>query len=82
MAYGLLHDFLVGNTTRAYEYFGAHFTEVEINGRKDSGVIFRLYAPMAEDVSVIGSFNNWDIGAHKMNKVDLVGVWEVFIPGL
>ena len=82
MAYGLLHDFLTGNTTRAYEYFGAHFIASETEGKKERGVMFRLYAPLAEDVSVIGSFNNWDVGAHKMQKVDLVGVWEVFIPGL
>ena len=82
MAYGLLHDFLTGNTTRAYEYFGAHFIASETEGKKERGVIFRLYAPLAEDVSVIGSFNNWDVGAHKMQKVDLAGVWEVFIPGL
>ena len=82
MAYGLLHDFLTGNTTRAYEYFGAHFITSEADSKKQRGVIFRLYAPLAEDVSVIGSFNNWDVGAHKMQKVDLVGVWEVFIPGL
>ncbi len=82
MAYGLLHDFLTGNTTRAYEYFGAHFIASETEGKKERGVIFRLYAPLAEDVSVIGSFNNWDVGAHKMQKVDLAGVWEIFIPGL
>ncbi len=82
MAYGLLHDFLTGNTTRAYEYFGAHFIASETEGKKERGVMFRLYAPLAEDVSVIGSFNNWDVGAHKMQKVDLAGVWEVFIPGL
>ena len=82
MAYGLLLDFLTGNTTRAYEYFGAHFIATETEGKKERGVIFRLYAPLAEDVIVIGSFNNWDVGAHKMQKVDLAGVWEVFIPGL
>ncbi|MDD3207827.1 MAG: 1,4-alpha-glucan branching protein GlgB [Bacilli bacterium] len=82
MAFGLLHDFLVGNTTRAYEYFGAHFTALESDGVKVKGVIFRLYAPLADDVSVIGSFNNWDVTAHKMKKIDLAGVWEVFVPRL
>ena len=33
------------------------------------GVTFRLYAPSAWDVSVIGDFNNWDYGAHKMNRI-------------
>lgn len=82
MAYGLLHDFLLGNTTRAYEYLGAHFTHQDIDGKKVRGVMFRLYAPLAEDVSVIGSFNNWDVGAHKLKKVDSIGLWELFIPKL
>lgn len=78
MAYGILLDFLYGQTIDSYKYFGAHF---EKKGRV-KGVTFRLYAPCADDVSVIGEFNNWDVGAHKMNKVDDSGVWEVFIPHL
>jgi len=74
MAYGILYDFLMGQTIEAYKYFGAHFD--------DSGVTFRLYAPCADDVSVIGEWNNWDVGMHKMNKVDDSGVWEITIPGL
>lgn len=46
------------------------------------GVVFRLYAPMAEDVSVIGDFNNWDCKIHKMEKIDEAGVFEIFIPNL
>jgi 1,4-alpha-glucan branching enzyme len=46
------------------------------------GVIFRLYAPMASDVSVIGDFNNWDYGANKMEKIDASGIFECFIPNL
>ena len=49
---------------------------------KVNGVIFRLYAPMANDVSVIGDWNNWDPGIHKMRKVDDCGVYEIFIPNL
>ena len=93
MAYGLLYDFLMGQSTRAYEYFGAHFIEYQTKedaphkkGRKKTitvkGVVFRLYAPMADDVSVIGEFNNWDPRANKMTKVDDCGVWETFIPNL
>ena len=78
MAFGLVYDYLMGQCTDAYQYFGAHF---ESRDGKD-GVVFRLYAPMANDVSVIGDFNGWDVGAHKMNKIDDSGVWEVFIPGL
>ena len=78
MAFGLLYDFLMGQCIEAHNYFGAHFDKVN----KVDGVTFRLYAPSAWDVSVIGDFNNWDYGAHKMNKIDDCGVWEVFIPGL
>lgn len=73
MAFGLLYDYLMGQCIEAYNYFGAHFTE--------DGVVFRLYAPSADDVSVIGDFNNWDYGANKMKKIDDCGVWETTIPG-
>lgn len=101
MAYGLLYDFLMGQTIDAYHYFGAHFEERQFQEvhvvpaksknakprttKKDTivkGVIFRLYAPMASDVSVIGEWNNWDPRVHKMNKIDSSGVWEIFIPNL
>ena len=78
MAYGLLYDFYYGQTIDAYQYFGAHFIK---QGRK-KGVMFRLYAPYASDVSVIGEFNNWDVATHKMQKVDEGGVFELFIPHL
>ena len=101
MAYGLLYDFLHGQTIEAYNYFGAHFTKGEIEEEVDfplkkdpnkykkithkrliDGVMFRLYAPMASDVSVIGDFNDWNPYIHKMKKVDESGVYELFIPGL
>ncbi|MDY2728140.1 MAG: 1,4-alpha-glucan branching protein GlgB [Candidatus Onthovivens sp.] len=47
-----------------------------------SGVVFRLYAPLASDVSVIGDFNNRDPTANKMAKIDDSGVFETFIPNL
>ena len=49
---------------------------------KTEGVMFRLYAPCASDVSIVGDFNDWSMYAHKMNKVDDSGVWELFIPHL
>lgn len=44
--------------------------------------VFRLYAPLAQDVSVIGEWNNWTPGVHNMFKIDEAGVWEAIIPGL
>ena len=67
MAFGLLYDYLMGQCIDAYKYFGAHFEK-----RGDEyGVTFRLYAPCASDVSVIGEWNNWDVTKHKMNKIVL-----------
>lgn len=91
MTNDLLHEFLFGQTIESYNYFGAHFKTIETsikdkNGRKkkssEKGVMFRLYAPQAEDVSIIADWNNWDISGSKMNKVDISGVWELFIPSL
>ena len=78
MAFGLLYDFLNGQCIEAHNYFGAHFSEKG----KQKFVTFRLYAPMAEDVSVIGEWNNWDVTKDKMTKIDMCGVWEVTIPNL
>ena len=72
MAYGLLYDYLNGQCIEAHNYFGAHFSEKK-NGQ--TVVTFRLYAPMAEDVSVIGEWNGWDVTKDKMKKIDDCGVW-------
>ena len=78
MAYGLFYDYLVGQCIDAYTYFGAH---LEKRG-EEIGFVFRLYAPFASDVSVIGEWNNWDVRVDKMKKIDDSGAWEIFIPGL
>lgn len=46
-----LEQFYNGNEWYAYRYFGAHVTQ--------NGVVFRVYAPRAYKVSLIGSFNEW-----------------------
>ena len=57
-----LYVFHQGKNFRAYDFFGAHpFTE---GGKK--GFVFRVWAPHAEEVSVVGDFNSWDPAAHPM----------------
>jgi len=69
--------FYNGKTNSAYDYFGAH--RCEENG--EEGYVFRVWAPRAREISVVGDFNGWDRGAAKMSKLD-DAIWEVFIPGL
>lgn len=70
-------QYLQGHLPDAYKYFGAH--RMNFNGR--DGYLFRVYAPMARDISVIGDFNDWKPENGRMQKVDLNGLFETFIPG-
>lgn len=76
------HDiylFKEGNHHRLYDKFGAH---IMITG-KESGVVFALWAPNAENVSVTGDFNEWNKNSHLLKaREDGSGVWEGFIPGI
>ena len=70
--------FKQGNNCEAYRYFGAHL-ETRVG---ESGVVFRVWAPHAAAISVVGDFNSWKPGSHPMHKVDGDSVWELFIPGM
>ena len=47
-----------------------------------AGVCFRVWAPNAERVSVVGDFNGWDGRVHPMATLGASGVWELFVPEL
>ncbi|WP_437224068.1 alpha-amylase family glycosyl hydrolase [Planctomicrobium sp. SH661] len=47
----------------------------------DQGTAFRVWAPHAESVSVIGTFNDWDPQAHPMEQEEN-GNWFLDIPGV
>ena len=69
-------NYLHGHLPDAYKYFGAH--KVNRNGKE--GFFFRVYAPMAKSVSLIGDFNNWDALKGRMSKVHYLGLYEIFVP--
>ena len=69
--------FKQGNNQEAQRFFGAHLCEQE----GQPGAIFRVWAPHAKAVSVVGDFNSWVPGSHPMQSVE-EGVWELFIPGI
>ena len=69
----LFHE---GTAISAYEFMGAHATTRD----GVSGYMFRVWAPRALAVSVVGDFNFWDVNAHPMEKIT-DGIWECFLPG-
>lgn len=72
-----LRLFSDGDAVRAYDFLGAHF--MNLDGR--NGVMFRVWAPNAITVSLVGDFNNWNQKANYMYKIG-GGVWELFIENL
>jgi 1,4-alpha-glucan branching enzyme len=73
-----LYLFNAGRLRQAWRTLGA-VPEIR-NGI--AGVCFRLWAPNAERVSVVGDFNGWDGRVHPMATLGGSGVWELFIPEL
>ena len=73
-----LHLFGEGKHDRIYEKLGAHV--LTHGGRR--GVAFAVWAPSANQVSVVGDFNGWKGENHRMRRLGKSGVWELFIPGL
>ena len=70
------HLFHEGTARSAYEYMGAHAATHD----GMAGYMFRVWAPRAQAVSVVGDFNSWDAAANPMEKITQ-GIWECFIPG-
>mgnify|MGYP002802775114 FL=1 len=70
-----LYLFHQGTNVEAYRYMGIH--KETVNGKP--GMSFRVWAPNAASVSVVGDFNEWDTEKHPMEKVS-AGVWELLLP--
>ncbi len=82
--YSLITDYDVylfkeGKHYRIYEKLGAH--PLVVDGV--SGVYFAVWAPNASEVHVVGDFNNWKPGTHKLiPRKDASGIWEGFVGGV
>ncbi len=80
MKFTELDQYLFGQGTHyeLYKKLGAHPTA----RRGKKGVYFAVWAPNAQEVSVIGDFNNWEYEANPMKRVGDIGVFETFVPGV
>ena len=74
-----LYIFHRGENYRAYDFFGSH--PWKQNGQ--DGYIFRVWAPHAQSIRVVGDFNNWDYNAApEMRRLSDGSCWECFIPNV
>jgi 1,4-alpha-glucan branching enzyme len=67
-----LYLFNEGRNFQAYRLLGAHPDQ--------AGTTFRVWAPNASQVSVIGDFNAWQGAAHGMHELGASGIWELLVP--
>lgn len=73
-----LHLFSEGRHLEAYRFLGAN--QHELDGVK--GILFAVWAPNAEAVSVVGDFNEWNSNTHPMEPYGDSGVWAQFVPNV
>ncbi|MET0083377.1 MAG: 1,4-alpha-glucan branching protein GlgB [Sedimenticola sp.] len=73
-----IHLFGQGRHWHAYNFLGAHTRTID----GVTGVLFGVWAPNAQRVSVVGDFNGWDGRIHSMRSRGGSGVWELFLPGI
>ncbi|UCG14482.1 MAG: 1,4-alpha-glucan branching protein GlgB [Deltaproteobacteria bacterium] len=73
-----IYLFNEGSHFRLYEKLGSRLLRRE----GVEGTYFAVWAPNAQEVSVIGGFNNWDKGCHPLRVRGGSGIWEGLIPGV
>ena len=69
--------FLSGKNCKSYLFFGAH----TISSKGTQYHCFRVWAPHARSVSLVGDFNRWDRSQTPMHAIGGSG-WECCIPRL
>ncbi len=69
----VLNNFSSTVLTDSYKYFGSFL--------KKGSAFFRVWAPCAKAVSVVGDFNDWDTTRNTMFPVG-GGIWEAEIKGI
>ena len=73
-----IYLFKQGTNFEAYRFLGSHLEQRD----GEDGVVFRVWAPRAKAMSVVGDFNNWLPGDTPMKQLADSGIWECFVPGM
>ena len=74
-----IYLFKSGKHHKTFDKFGSKILSVD----GVAGVQFTVWAPNAQQVSVIGNFNYWNTQSHLLfPRLDSSGIWEGFIPGI
>ena len=73
-------QYLFGQGTHydLYNKLGAHPMTVD----EEEGVYFAVWAPNAAAVSIVGDFNEWDENATPMERLDPLGIYQIFLTGI
>ena len=66
-------SFASGKCVHAGDYLGAHISE--------NGAVFRVWAPNAVRVSLVGDFNDWKSEVNTLTDLG-GGIWEIELEGL
>ena len=75
---GELDQYLFGQGTH-YEIYKKLGAPKAKKGKKE-GIYFAVWAPHAQEVSVIGEFNQWDRTASPMERHEPLGIYDCFVP--
>ena len=73
-----LHLFHHGENFKTYELMGAHPAVY----KRKKGYVFRVWAPHAKTVSIVGDFNGWRVGKHVMARMIDGETFELFLAGI
>ena len=67
-----IYLFKRGELYDARDFFGGHRLE-------DGRWIFRVWAPNARRISLVGDFNGWKAGEYPLENIEGSGVWQIVI---
>lgn len=67
-----------GTNYEAYKFFSV----ASVQKDKKRMFRFRVWAPNAVSVSVVGDFNNWDRESNPMSRLGITGIWEGYVKGI